>query len=70
MFNILIKCDLLRQLVEVSVDPHPYIAASLGVFKELFMASFTAAHDRSQQLDPGLFRQRHDLIDHLVDRLT
>ena len=69
MFDILIQFYLFRQFVHIAIDLHPYITASLCLIQYLFMTSLSSSHNRCQQLDPGTFRQFHNLIHHLIHRL-
>ena len=69
MLDILVKRDLLREVVHVPVRHDTDIAALFGLLEYLLVAAFSAANDRGEQLDPALFRQLHDTVDHLVHRL-
>ena len=69
MFDILIQLDLLRKLIEISVDLHSHISASSGLVQKFDMSSLAAPHYRCKKLDLLAFRKRHDLIHHLIYRL-
>ena len=69
MLDILVKRDLLREVVHVPVRHDTDIAALFGLLEYLLVAAFPPADDRCKQLDPALFRQLHDPVDHLVYRL-
>ena len=69
MFDILIQLDLLRKLIEISVDLHSHISASSGLIQKFNMGSLAAPHYRCKKLDLLAFRKRHDLIHHLIYRL-
>ena len=69
MLDILVKRDLLREVVHVPVNHDTDISALFGLFEYLLVASLPSADDRSEQLDPALFRHLHDPVYHLVHRL-
>ena len=69
MFDILIQLDLLRKLIEISVDLHSHISTSSGLIQKFNMGSLAAPHYRCKKLDLLAFRKRHDLIHHLIYRL-
>ena len=70
MLQIFIQLDFLRQFVKISVDHYAHIAAFTCLGKDFLMAPLSAAHHRSQKLDPGSLRQFHDMIHHLIHRLA
>ena len=69
MLDILIQCNILRKLIQISIDDHTHITALLRPLQHLFMASFPSAHHRREQLNLRPLRKRHDLIHHLIHRL-
>ncbi len=66
---VLVKPDLLSEVVYAPVDPHPGISRSLGVREDLFVHSLLAAHDRREDHEARPLWERHDLFDYLIDRL-
>ena len=69
VLNIFIQADLFRQFVHIAVNAHPHVPAFLRPLEKLRVGALAPAHHRRQQLDPGPFRQRHDLVHHLVHGL-
>ena len=55
--------------VELAVDLHAGEAVFLKLRQFLAILALAAAHDRSEQIEAGVFRQRHDAINHLADGL-
>ena len=69
VLDILVKFDLLRQLVHAAVDHHADISALPCLLEDLLVPPFSSPHDRGEQLDPAPFRKRHDPVDHLIHGL-
>ena len=69
MLDILVKLDILRELIEIAVDAHAHITALLGPLQHLLMASLPSSDHGSQKLKLRSLRQFHDLIHHLVHGL-
>ena len=55
--------------VELAVDLHAGEAVFLQLRQFLAILALAAAHDGGQQIEAGVFRQRHDAINHLADGL-
>ena len=66
---VLFQRNLLGQLIQVAVHPHPDIAGFAGALKLLLVHALFAADDGGQNLNLGALRQLHHLVHHLVDRL-
>ena len=69
MLDILVQTDLLGKLIQVSVNLHTYISASLCLLQKLCMSSLAPPHNRRQKLDLRSLRKRHDTVYHLVNCL-
>ena len=69
MLFVLFQLDLFGQIVHIPVHPGADIAGLLGILQHLDMLAFLPADHRGQDLDPGAFRQGHDLVHDLVDGL-
>ena len=69
MLEVFRQLDVLVQLVQLSVHAGADIAGAAGVLQHLGVLALAAPHHRRHDLDPGALRQRHDLIDDLVDGL-
>ncbi len=54
------------QLVELAVQAHPHVSLAPDLFQELFELSFPPPDHGSQHQEPGAFRQREDLVHHLL----
>ena len=70
MADVLIKADILRKLVHVSVHTYTYIAGAAGRVEHLLVHALLAADDRCQQLNPGALRHQKQLIHDLIHRLA
>ena len=66
VLDILIKRDLLAQLIKISVNADTDIAALLRLREHLLVAPLLAAYHRRKQLQLRLLRQLHDSVHHLV----
>ena len=66
---VLLQLDLLRQLVEGAIHPHPDIAGLPGVLEDLLVLALPGPDHRGQDLDTAALRQGQDLVDDLVDGL-
>ena len=69
VLDIFIQCNLLRQLVKITVYPHTHIAAAGCTLQYLLMPALPPPDHRSQKLQSGPFRQFHNLIHHLIHGL-
>ena len=67
---IFVQLDLLGQLIQTAVHAHPHIAAALRALEHLCVLALASSDHRRQKLDPRAFRQRHDLIHHLIHALS
>jgi len=70
MLFILVEPNLLIKLEDLAVDTNADIAIPARLFKDLTVLPLAAAHHRREDLDPGLGRQGHDLVDDLLDGLA
>ena len=66
MLFIFFQLDLLGQIVQISVNAYPDIAAASGVVQYLHMLAFSAPHNRRQKLDLCPLRQSHQSIHDLI----
>ena len=66
MLDVLLKLNLLRQLVHVPIHAHTHVSALLGPVEYLDMFPFPAAHYRGKKLYPGSLRKCKNLIHDLV----
>ena len=69
MLLVLFEGDLLLQLVEVPIHPHPGVAGTAGVLKDLGVLALLPPDDGGHHLDAGALRQGHHLVNDLVDGL-
>ena len=69
VLQILLQRDILRQLVQIPVHPHPDVAAAAGVLQHLGVLALASPHHRGHHLNAGALRQGHDLVDDLIHRL-
>ncbi|OPZ67560.1 MAG: hypothetical protein BWY83_02580 [bacterium ADurb.Bin478] len=70
VFFVFIELDLLVQLQEFTVHADAYIAVAPCSVKELAVFALAATHDGRQDLDAALLRQRHHLVDNLLNGLA
>ena len=70
MFNVLVKLDILGQLVHIAVNPDSDIPAFYGTLEYLGMFTFTPSDNRCQELDLRSLGKCHYGIGHLVHALT
>ena len=66
---VLVQLDLLGQLIERAVYPHPDIARLAGVLQHLGVLPLLPPDDRGHHLDAGGLGQGQDLVHDLIDRL-
>ena len=69
VLDIFIQLNLFRQLIQAAVHAHPHVAAALRPLQHLGVFALPSTDHRGQELDPGSFRQRQDLIHHLIHGL-
>ena len=69
MLLLLGKRGQLVRLIHFAVDAHAHIALLLQPLEQLRVFALARPHERRHDLQPRPFRQREQLIDHLVDRL-
>ena len=69
VLDILVKLNLVGQLVHIAVDHHAEISALPCLLENLLVPPLPASDDRGEQLDPAPFRKRHDPVDHLIHGL-
>ncbi len=62
--------DRLGQIAHLAVDPGPWISLAGQLLQELLVFPLASAHHGREHLEPGPFRQFHDLIDDLLGRLA
>ena len=55
------------QICNNAVDTSPYEALRRELFKQVQVLALALPNDRCKQIDPGVFWQIHDLINHLTD---
>ena len=70
VLDILIQLDLLRKLIEASVNSDTDIAALSRLLKHLHMLSLSSPDHRGQKLNFRPLRHLHNLIHHLVHGLA
>ena len=70
MFELFVERRRLGNFVEDAVDLDPLEAAFLKLRQLLPVFALSSANDRSEQEEPGFFRQCQHPIDHLADCLT
>ena len=69
MLDVLLQLDVLGELIEVPVDPHPDVAALSGLLQHLGVLALAPPDHRGQKLDAGPLRHSHNLVHHLVNGL-
>ena len=69
MLLLLGKRRQLVRLIHFAVDAHAHVALLLQPLEQLRVFALARPHERRHDLQPRPFRQREQLIDHLVDRL-
>ena len=70
VLELLVERRRVVDLVERAVDLHALEAALLQVGDLLAVLALAAAHDRREQVEPRLLRQRQHAVDHLADGLA
>ena len=66
---VLLQGDFFRQLIEVSVRPHPGKACPACVLQHLGVLPLAPPHHRRQHLDAGSLGQGQNLVNDLIHRL-
>ena len=66
MFFVFFKLNLLRQIINMTVNDNSYITAFSCTFKDLYMFSFSSSHNRRKKLQSRTCLQFHNLITYLV----
>ena len=66
---VLVQLDLLGEVVQGAVRPHPDIAGFPGVLKDFGVLALLAPDDGGEHLDAGGLGEGHHLVDDLVDGL-
>ena len=69
MLVVLDQLDLFIQLVHFAVNAGADIAGAPGVLQHLGVLTLAATDHRRHYLNTGALRQRHDLVDDLIDGL-
>ena len=69
MLAVLVQLDLLGEVVERAVCPHPDVARLPGVLKDFGVLTLFAPDDGGEHLDAGGLGEGHHLVDDLVDGL-
>ena len=57
MLDIFLQLNLLRKLVEVSVNPGTHVATFSRLLQKLDVLTLAPPHHRCQKLDLGAFRK-------------
>ena len=66
---VLIQFDVVGEFPHLAIDPHPGKTLRHQAPQQLHMGALLAPHHRRQQLIADPFRQRHNLVHHLIDGL-
>ena len=66
VLDVLVKGDVLGDIVHIPVYAEAYVAGSPGAVDHLFVPALAAADDRSQDLDTRSLGQGHHAVHHLI----
>ena len=69
VLHVLVQLDVLAQVVQDAVHPHPHIAALFGVRKHLFVSALLGAHHGGKHQKAGAFGELHHTVDDLIGGL-
>ena len=70
MLDVLIKLDFFRKLILTSVNSYSDITRSFCPVQSLGMLTFFASYNRCKKLELGSVTESHDLVAHLINRLS